>query len=129
MLAIGGTCAAFWSAGRPKGRTVRRQEEVLERIAVDTSKGSMPSTSNTEEVQTSNLKRQTSESLGLRSDNVCPICRGAGYLVKNVPPGHPDFGKLFPCQCKIEELEAKVRRQRREIEELEEANRRLKARI
>jgi DNA replication protein DnaC len=38
---------------------------------------------------------------------VCPICKGAGYLVKDVPPGHPDFGKLYPCQCKIEELIAK----------------------
>ncbi len=38
---------------------------------------------------------------------VCPICKGAGYLVKAVSPGHPDFGKLYPCQCKIEELRAK----------------------
>lgn len=40
-------------------------------------------------------------------DRVCPICKGAGYLAKDVPVGHPDFGKLYPCQCKIEELEAK----------------------
>ena len=41
------------------------------------------------------------------NDRVCPICKGAGYLVKDVSFGHPDFGKLYPCQCKIEELEAK----------------------
>jgi len=41
------------------------------------------------------------------NDRVCPICKGAGYLSKDVPVGHPDFGKLYPCQCKIEELEAK----------------------
>ena len=41
------------------------------------------------------------------NDRVCPICRGAGYLAKDVPVGRPDFGKLYPCQCKIEELEAK----------------------
>ncbi|MEE8162425.1 MAG: ATP-binding protein, partial [Anaerolineae bacterium] len=41
------------------------------------------------------------------NDRVCPICKGAGYLAKDVPVGHPDFGKLYPCQCKIEELEAK----------------------
>ncbi len=58
----------------------------------------MPSISNTEEIQSSKLKAQSS---------VCPICKGAGYLVKDVPFGHPDFGQLYPCQCKIEELEAK----------------------
>ena len=41
------------------------------------------------------------------NDRVCPICKGAGYLVKDVPPDHPDFGQLYPCQCKTEELEAK----------------------
>ena len=81
----------------------------------------MPNTSNTEERETSNVKRetsnverqtsnverQTSKSPGLRSNDVCPICKGAGFLVKDVPFGHPDFGKLYPCQCKIEELRAK----------------------
>ncbi len=36
---------------------------------------------------------------------VCPICRGAGYLVRDVPVGHPDFGRLYPCQCTRSELE------------------------
>jgi DNA replication protein DnaC len=31
---------------------------------------------------------------------VCPICRGAGWLTKAVPYGDPDFGKLFACRCK-----------------------------
>ena len=57
----------------------------------------MPSTSNTE---------------------VCPICKGAGYLVKDVSPGHPDFGQLYPCQCKIEELEAKRLSDLRELSQL-----------
>ncbi len=30
---------------------------------------------------------------------VCPICKGAGYLIRDVPVGHPDFGRLYPCQC------------------------------
>jgi len=57
----------------------------------------MPSTSNTE---------------------VCPICKGAGYLVKDVSPGHPDFGQLYPCQCKIEELETKRLSDLRELSQL-----------
>jgi len=28
---------------------------------------------------------------------VCPICQGAGYYRRNVPYGHPDFGKAFEC--------------------------------
>ena len=36
--------------------------------------------------------------------NVCPICKGAGYLVKDVPFGDPDFGRLYPCKCKLAEL-------------------------
>lgn len=78
----------------------------------------MPTTSNTEKLQTSNVKRKTSESPGLRSDNVCPICKGAGYLVKDVPFGHPDFGKLYPCQCKIEALEAKRLSKLRDLSQL-----------
>jgi len=35
---------------------------------------------------------------------VCPICRGAGYLRRDLPPGHPDFGRPVPCQCKLEEI-------------------------
>lgn len=35
--------------------------------------------------------------------NVCPVCKGAGFLRKNVPFGHPDFGKAHPCQCKTVE--------------------------
>lgn len=35
----------------------------------------------------------------------CPICKGAGFLRKNLAPDHPDFGKAIPCQCTIAELE------------------------
>lgn len=34
----------------------------------------------------------------------CPICKGLGYVRKDVPVGHPDFGKLVPCTCKMEEI-------------------------
>jgi DNA replication protein DnaC len=30
---------------------------------------------------------------------VCPICKGKGFLVYDVPPGHPDFSKVLPCRC------------------------------
>ena len=42
--------------------------------------------------------------------NVCPLCYGAGYVRKDVPMGHPAFGKAVACQCK----EADMERRRRE---------------
>ena len=32
-------------------------------------------------------------------EDVCPICKGRGFLVLDVPYGHPDFGKLIACRC------------------------------
>jgi DNA replication protein DnaC len=42
-----------------------------------------------------------------KKDNVCPICGGVGYLRRDVPVGHPDFGRAIPCQCKARALEEK----------------------
>ncbi len=39
---------------------------------------------------------------------VCPNCHGAGYLRLDAPLGHPNFGRLFPCQCKLRELAEKT---------------------
>lgn len=36
---------------------------------------------------------------------VCPLCGGLGYVREDVPVGHPNFGKLFPCRCKLAEME------------------------
>jgi len=37
--------------------------------------------------------------------NECPLCKGKGWLRHDVPFGHPDFGKLAPCQCTEKEFE------------------------
>jgi len=37
-------------------------------------------------------------------ETTCPICKGLGYLRADVPVGHPDFGKLVPCACRLAEL-------------------------
>ncbi|MFQ3536413.1 MAG: ATP-binding protein [Aggregatilineales bacterium] len=29
----------------------------------------------------------------------CPICKGIGLVREDVPVGHPNFGKFFPCVC------------------------------
>ena len=36
----------------------------------------------------------------------CPICDGLGWVERRVPLGHPDFGELFPCRCRLQATEA-----------------------
>ncbi len=33
----------------------------------------------------------------------CPICKGRGFYVRDVPVDHPDFGRAIPCVCREEE--------------------------
>jgi DNA replication protein DnaC len=42
---------------------------------------------------------------------VCPRCQGAGYLVRDVPYGHPEFGELVTCSCRAAEKH-QLRRQK-----------------
>ncbi len=37
--------------------------------------------------------------ISLPEEDVCPICKGRGFVVLDVPSGHPDFGKLIACRC------------------------------
>ena len=36
---------------------------------------------------------------GCPGDPACDICRGTGFLTLELPRGHPDFGKIFLCDC------------------------------
>ncbi len=39
----------------------------------------------------------------MTATGVCPICGGAGFLRRDVPVDHPDFGRAIPCECKVRE--------------------------
>jgi DNA replication protein DnaC len=39
------------------------------------------------------------------ADEVCPICRGAGWLRANAAVGHPMFGRPIMCECLMAEVE------------------------
>ena len=54
------------------------------------------------------------EAIPPTSEMVCPRCDGAGYYKEAVAFGHPHFGVLFPCECKLAEKEL------RRVEELEQ---------
>lgn len=44
----------------------------------------------------------------------CPLCKGAGYVYRDVPVDHPDFGKAVPCECTARQFEARRRQLLRE---------------
>ncbi len=39
-------------------------------------------------------------------DPTCPICGGVGYVRRDVPEDHPQFGKAFDCECRRERVAA-----------------------
>lgn len=58
-----------------------------------------------------------------RKKTVCPHCDGLGVLRHDVPVDHPDFGKLFPCACRLEEMELRHTVALRKLSNLEGLNR------
>jgi DNA replication protein DnaC len=56
-------------------------------------------------------RRPARHSQKQQSDQLCPICHGAGYLRQDLPVGDPNFGKLVPCRCKEKELAEKRRQE------------------
>jgi len=47
---------------------------------------------------------QTSRNPDLKGDPDCPFCHGLGFVGKDVPFDHPEFGKLSVCVCRTPEL-------------------------
>jgi DNA replication protein DnaC len=48
----------------------------------------------------------------------CSSCDGTGWYTLRVPYGHPDFSKLFPCACTLEEHERRRRAKLHQISNL-----------
>jgi DNA replication protein DnaC len=48
----------------------------------------------------------------------CPYCGGMGYVVPDVPPAHPDFGRARICECRADEEEARRTRALLEMSQL-----------
>ncbi len=42
-----------------------------------------------------------------KTDGVCPVCGGKGFVVMDVPPDHPQFGKAVPCSCQLARAESR----------------------
>ncbi len=44
-------------------------------------------------------------SSSVKSQPKCPICGGVGFVRRDVPVDHPDFGRAVPCACKLRETQ------------------------
>lgn len=83
----------------------------LKKIQTDISRADMPTTSSTDgsnRLTGSGNDGDLPEDFGSghSDENVCPICHGLGFITRDVPVEHPDFGRAIPCECKQEELES-----------------------
>lgn len=59
------------------------------------------------------------EEKGGRETTTCSICGGLGFLRYDVPVGHSDFGRLFPCTCRLEEMDVQHTEELRKLSNLE----------
>ena len=57
-----------------------------------------------------NQTMKTSSSSNNMGNQDCPFCMGLGFVKKDVPVEHPDFGKAVPCSC----IEPKIKETRRQ---------------
>ncbi len=56
----------------------------------------------------------------LPGDPNCELCGGSGYLRADVPPGHPNFGKLEICSCRNRDVAEQARERLFSISHLDE---------
>ena len=54
---------------------------------------------------TSNTDLELSVGFDGEDEAVCPFCGGLGFVREDVAIDHPNFGKLFPCRCRLAEIE------------------------
>jgi len=56
-------------------------------------------------------------------DPTCPLCGGLGYLRRNLPINHPDFGKVEVCTCRNQQISQQVRQRLFSLSHLDELSR------
>lgn len=78
-------------------------------MASNISPGNTPISSNTE---------LPADVDGLLGDPNCPRCGGLGYVRRDLPLTDPDFGKLFPCTCRLAALKQRRRENLRRVSNL-----------
>jgi DNA replication protein DnaC len=51
-----------------------------------------------------------SEPIEPEAPPTCSKCNDFGFVRRDVPVGHPDFGRAIPCDCRREEVRERLRR-------------------
>lgn len=74
----------------------KRVDEILRRISVPQPRAGAPG----------------------RTEEVCPKCKGAGYICLDVPLGHPSFGRAFECECLVAKREEQAFSELQELSNL-----------
>jgi DNA replication protein DnaC len=92
---------------------MRPVEEILPEIAADTLKASMETSSSTEREWREGVEEER------QPQEPCPICSGMGFVTREVPLGHPDYGKAVACECQQKEIEARRLAQFQAISQLD----------
>src|SRR5207248_5605893 len=100
--ATGGTCGASWRTGRHRGEgNVEPLADVLKRLEIlgAISRASTDTSSSTD------------DAAGDVGDEApqCPQCGDSGFVRRDVPLGHPDFGRAIPCVCRGASMHAERR--------------------
>ena len=77
----------------------------------------------TRDTQHATRNTQHASRITHHEEESCSFCKGLGYVRANVPVGHPDFGKLIPCTCRLAELAQRRMAALRSIGDLEALSR------
>jgi DNA replication protein DnaC len=85
--------------------------ETLKRLVAATSK---------ESSVTKNESEGGDDFRATLGDPNCPHCKGSGYLRKDLPLGHPDFGRIEICTCRQADIQSLIRERLFSISHLDE---------
>ncbi len=66
-----------------------------------------------------NANSSSADPVGKNGNDTCPICGGTGFLRLDLPVGHPDFGKIVPCECRVETVQEEKLAHLRQISNLD----------
>src|SRR6266542_4441226 len=102
-------CWPCWSACVRRATMSKRLATLLSQISADTMATSTSSSPKSPTSAATNPTQLPLEPLSFKDglgDPNCPHCHGLGYLREDVPPGHPNFGRLTPCVCQIDSMSA-----------------------
>jgi DNA replication protein DnaC len=80
---------------------INKIDATLKKLAEDTGSGSNESSQETSELEYPHPS-------DLAGDINCPYCHGLGYLRRDLPLGHPEFGQLQICSCRHEQVAQQI---------------------